>query len=447
MATLNLRRGLNNTGLLAQFFANSPGALAWTNVAFGQTTPAGNDPIDLILKLLLSTGSGTNIPAVGTSYDQYEAGVGLGIALDQVDVTSFTAIQAHYDWDPNQQLFFHMTDPEPAKEFIDEELCRPFGLYLRTGNDGNIRCVRPRHPQKFYIGSVNYKLKVQYPAGGSATEVSLPIGVYDGPKMATLVESALNGPFSGFSCSYSAATHKFTLSKSDAFDVVTSSDNGWATLGWTTLPVNSVMSTTSQVERGQFSGSMISQDDMFQVSPIDNFDERITAVTYMFDYDVDAKTYRNTRRYTDPEYVGLDDTFGGAHDYNITSRGMISGGDYGASWVHGFKAPASGCTPATFRPSLGVGVNSDGWSLLFAKSLIDRYRQPPIKFSAKLKWKWNTLEVGDVVRVSYDIPGVFADYELNKDVLDNRLFEIVELHPNFSGTVDATFLGHRHVSY
>jgi hypothetical protein len=451
MTTLNVVRALNNSGVPERLYPNSSGYLGWTNCDFKNASPpTGDDPIDLMLRLLISTGAKNNWSGAGTNYDYYdEAGVGLGIPQDRIDIPSFTAIQAQYDYDSSQRVFFHIIEPMAAKEFIEQELCLPFGLYLLTGNDGKIKLIRPRHPQKFYIGNVNKTLTVKYPATtGTIYNATLPIGVYTAQQLATSVATAINAvvPGAGFSCSYNTSTWKFTLSKSNAFDLLASPDAGWTTAGWTTVPVNNTTSTTSQTARGQFTGPTLTEKDMWGVQQVDNRDDQVSSVVYMFDYDVDKDAYRSSRRYVDTEAVNLGDTMA-AHELVIRSRGLISADANAASWVVHFKAPVSGCDPDVKRPTAAAGVDADTWAKLYAHSVLDRYKQPPLKFRARLKWTWNTLEVGDVVKVNYSIPGIFSDYERNSPVLSNRLFEIVELHPNFDGSLDATFLGHRYVSY
>lgn len=467
MSTINLRRGLANTGLQAQAYAATTGTLEWSNGIFTGATPVGTTPLALLLRLLTSTGtSGAN----GTN-DVYRAGIGLGIPQDQIDLTTFDAITSAVDWDTNGQLFFRITKPEPAKQFIEEEICRPFGLYLVTGNDGKIRCVRSRHPQLFYIGDSNRRLTVRPTSTAQYTGL-LDIGVFTADQMCEKVDAALstfnlngNGKCHHFTCSWDAVAHKFSLSMmtqnwvgdtcgsivSDAFDIVVTGDpKGWNTLGWT-ANVNDVQSetpTTAPEAVGTFTTTnALSKDDMWAVRMVDNQEDRITSVVYSFDYDLKKDSYQTTRVYSDPEYVALEDSFG-PHEYFIQARGLVSGGPNSKGWPAFFMEPEGGsCAPQRKRPDLAVGVNADTWAKLHALALIDRYRQPPIKFRAKLKWKWNGLEVGDLVRVSYDIRGVLIDHELNKDTLDNRIFEIVELHPNFDGSLDATFLGHRYVSY
>lgn len=455
MATLDVLRALNSTPLPERVYLNSPGSTAWSNLIFSQSAaPVGDDPITLLLRLLISTGYGTNYSGTPPNYDVYEAGVGLGIPIAQIDIPSFTAIQAQFDWDLNQGVFFHLTQPEAAKDFIDNELCRPFGIYLRTGNDGIIRCVRPRHPQKFYVGSRNQTIAVKYPAtSGTVYNATLPIGVFTAQQMTTNVATALNAvvPGGGFTCTYNTAAWKFTLSKSNTFDMLSSNvvatpDLGWTTLGWTSLPVLATTSSLSPTARGQFIGSTLTQNDLWGVRMIDNHDDQINSIVYKFDYDADHDTYRSSRAYFDAEAVNLAGITA-PHDYIIESRGLISGASNTAPWVVYYKLPVSGCDPAQVKPAAASGVDADTWAQLFALSLLDRYKHPPLKFSARLKWAWNTLEVGDVVRVSYNIPNVFTDYERNAATLTNRLFEIVELHPNFDGSLDATFLGHRYVSY
>lgn len=476
--TYTMRRIVKD-GIPQQLYTGSPASVGWTNADFGVPSPAGTSPITLLLRLLMSTGTtGSN----GT-YDVYQAGIGLGIPQDQVDIESFEAIEEELDWDPNQQLFFLIAEPEPTKQFIDREICAPFGLYLVTGNDGKIRCVRPRHPQKFYIGDANRRLAVDI--GNAIYTAILPIGVFDAEEICDNIERAfllsvdddlppdlpdplnpdLEHPTRVFECTYNVTNHKFTLkllvktwdgdeelsSTPTEFDLVNSTDNGWDYLGWTSRPAPVTppeVGAQADLARGEFSGPTLTEDDMWAVRILDNMEDRITTVAFACDYDIDTKKYVSGRLYpgTPSEYEHLEDTFGPT-EHRIYSRGLITGGEGSPSWVTGTQEPPTGCDPEVVPPATEVGVNADTWAKLIALTFIDRYREPPLKFRAQLKWKWNGLEVGDVVRVSYGIAGVFVDCERNKDVLEDRLFEIVELHPNFDGSLEATFLGHRYVSY
>lgn len=456
---------MGGTSIAPQSYAATSGSLELTFGQYGGTNPTGIDPVSLLLRLLTSTGT----PLANGSYDKYREGIGLGIPQDQIDFTSFSAITGAKDWDANAQLFFRIAEPEPAKDFIDNEICRPFGLYVTTGNDGKIRCIRPRNPQMFYIGEGNRYLTVAPTTSGSYT-VTLDVGVYTAEQLCVRIQFALEKiNFMGYchhwTCTWNPTTHKFkltletkisvgdtcTTTVADTFDILVggSATNGWNTLGWTsTVPdAPDWLGSESQVAVGTFTTTnVLGKDDMWAVRMIDNQSDRITSVTYSFDYDHRKDAFLTTRTYTDSEYAGLDDIYG-PREYQIQSRGLASGGQNSKSWAAGYKQPASGCTPTRVYPILASGVNGDTWAKVHAETLLDRYKQPPIKFRAKLKWKWNHLEVGDLVRVTYDIRGVLVDHERNKDWIDNRIFEVVELHPNFDGSLDATFLGFRYVSY
>ena len=432
--------------------------LAWSNVDFSKIENAeewgegtfpdpqeipGSNPIDLTLQFLLSTGAGTN-----GDYDVFEPGVGLGIPESLVDVASFASLKdpaIEFDYDVDQRVFFIFTAPEPAKRFIETELCRPFGFYLATGNDGKIRCVRPRHPQKFYIGGSNNRL--------TPSNRRIPIGVYTGPELAAEVSKALEnleGVFGSQACTYDEPNHWFEVVATSPGYAITPADEDsiWPTLGWTTP--TTLSGTVSGAVRGALPQAIVdrtlTQDDMWGVRILDNRGDRIVSVTYQYDYDVATGNYLSFRRYADLEAMQLLGPIS-SPDYTIRSRGLISGGVFGNSWVAPVKSPVFGCKGKRAIIDRRWSVDANTWTRLHALSLIDRYKEPPLKFRARLKWRWNTLEIGDVVRVHYTIPGIFMDFERNKDWLDNRLFEVVELSPNPDGSIDATFLGHRYVSY
>jgi hypothetical protein len=452
---INVVRGIGGSGIREYHDTETGGSYGvWTNVVnWGTGTPTGDDPIDIILKMLMSTGTQTNYAPNTTNYDVYQYGIGLGIPYDQIDLDSFIDIKNQYDWDVNQRLFFRIAEPEPAKAFIDQELCRPFGLYLKTGNDGLIRCVRPRHPQKFYVGDGNRILRVRFPhLTGTEYDAKLEIGVYDAFQIADAVAKVLNdlaisSVATGFSCTYDPMSGRFSLGYDRGiFDIGVSPDFGWTMLGMSVASgQTSYLSSPRGLLPPEIQAKTLTEDDMWSVQVIENSTDQITSVTYCFDYDIDSKKYQTQRPFADPEGFSLSDTFG-ARDYTINSRGLISSSEGTINWVSGF-VPGDGCRMTPVRPSRFIGVDADTWSKLYALTLLDRYKKAPIKFRANLRWNWNSLELGDIVRVDYSLPGVFADYELNQSVLSNRLFEVVELHPNYDGSLVVTFLGHRHVGY
>lgn len=452
-ATVSLARGLANSAIPDVHLANSRFGIAWSNVDFTQATIDGNEPITFLLKCLMSTKAGGN-----GSYDDISAvGSGLGIPQDMVDIASFTAIQQQDDYDVNQRVFLIIPEPQPAKKFIEDELCRPFGYYLLTGNDGRLKLLRPKHPQKFHVSKANNEIRVKVPSGGSQVTAALAAGIYTGQQMATEIARALNliiaPPWNVFTCVYDTSGgnhHKFTLSNpSYNFDMVASpaGDNGWLALGFTSFPSNQP-SVTADATRGEFSGLTLGKNDLWDVRVLENRDDQITSVIYHYNYDPTTQEYkRQTAPYIDAEAINLGDILG-ARNLVIKSKGLISTDDYTACSFTYFKAPSSGCDPVQVKPDSKYGIQDDSWATTFASMLLDRYKQPPLKFKAKLKWEWNLLEVGDVLKLDYDIAGVFADYELDKSTVAGRLFEIVQLNPNFrDGFLEATFLGHRYVSY
>src|SRR3990167_6986068 len=129
--------------------------VCWSNVSFTTTARVdGTDPIDLMLKLLCSTGTGTN----NATYDVFVKGIGLGIPVEQIDLDTFTDVQDQLDYG-TLRVYFVSTESVDAKEFIDEELCKPFGWYLATGNDGRIKLVRPKNPAKVHFSSANNQFR------------------------------------------------------------------------------------------------------------------------------------------------------------------------------------------------------------------------------------------------------------------------------------------------
>jgi hypothetical protein len=438
--------------------------LGWSNVRFGFfdedwddgfLDPAlipGSNPVELMLQFLLSTGKGSeSSPGPNGAYDVFEPGVGLGIPLELVDVSSFEDLldpASNYDFDVNQRVFFIFTEPEPAKPFLERELCRPFGYYLATRNDGRIRLIRPRHPQKFYVGGSNRRLATKSPASDSTiAETSIEIGVYDANEIVAAINAA-----DGFPGELSYASGYFSLRKKSGndFAIVPGAQNAiWRTLGWTAQTTISSSWVAAPSPRGQIPAEIaartLTKDDLWNVRVLDNRSDRVTSVSFHYDFDISSGSFLSFRRYADAESMHLNGLTS-SHDFTIRSRGLISGTN-GKAWINHPIPDQLGCRPKKKLSSIRWSVEADTWTRLHAKSLLDRYKNPPMKFSAKLKWKWNTLEVGDVVRINYDIPGVFLDFERNATTLTNRLFEIVRLEPQPDGSIEATFLGHRWVSY
>lgn len=96
-------------------------------------------PVDLMLQVLTSTGTGVN-----GAYDTLSAenGCGLDPAL-WIDVAGIEAQWAN--WFPGAVVSFTIRNVENAREWIQRELLRPFGAHFLINDDGkiSIRFVRP----------------------------------------------------------------------------------------------------------------------------------------------------------------------------------------------------------------------------------------------------------------------------------------------------------------
>jgi hypothetical protein len=452
-------RGLHGGEPPDHNLTNERSDVGWSNVNFSTATPTGTEPIDLLRDVLMSTdGSGSN----GT-YDVFESGIGCGVPQGLINLTSFSNIRAGYSWDTNCQMYFLFPEPEPGKKFIEEEILRPFGLYLFTGNDGKINLARPQHPQKYYIGATNRVIKVKVAAGGTTFTATMNVGVYTAQEMATEVARALNATTSNFSCTYDTAAHKFNLQHTGStWDLIASTDNGWNTLGFTSTHSTIAAGApgqTADTATGAFSGVTLTENDVWDLEEIDARDMQITSVVFEYDYDWDNDKYRSQREFIDAEAVNLGDVLG-AHRYVISSKGLIStgsvhGGGRSSRW--NWLTDSGTCDP-TIKAPTSTGVDSDTWSQLTALSLLDRYRFPPLKIKFKAKWGAGTdasgnavgtrLEVADNFQFSYSPRGVIADREVASDKLTSRIFEVVSKADNHQdGHVEITALAHRYVSY
>ncbi len=434
------------------------GQLGWTNANFTSLPPGADpsttEPIRLLLELLTSTGEGTN-----GSYDVLSKGIGLGIPADLIDTTSFTDIQAEYDYDENARLFFLIEEPEEAKKFIEEQLCRPFGWYLSVGNDGKIKLVRPKHPQKFYVSRANDTINVT--VSGTVYGGTLAVGVYTAEEMATEIAAVLNGCTEGnrsaseWACSYNTSTHIFTITKtSTAWDLTASADDGWTALGFSAQAGigSGVGKDSSAVGTWPGTGcfaSALDKNDVWDVEQLDTRGWSITRVILEANYDTDAECYRFQKEWLDAEMANLGDV-AGARVYIVKSKGLIGRGltAYNPVWYWS-APPANSCEPLPSGPNGAYLLDATAsWSELLKAHLFDRYKHPPIAIKGKLRWEFNTAEQGDCFKFGYDTDGVFVDRERDTSILSGRIFEILSIKPDFyRGHLEFTALGHRYVSY
>ena len=431
--------------------------VGWTNT--NPVTAEGTDPITLMLRLLINTGTsdpilhtgGTNYSGSGTNYDVDNIGVGLGIPQERIDIASFEAIQAQDDYDANIRCNFDLTSDLvdlKAKKFMEDELCHPFGWHILTGNDGRLKLIRPKNPTRFHVSGNNDSIRFAAPASGTTYEAVLTVGVYNRAGMATELARAMNAALGGstFSASYDTGTNKMSVTRTGGtWDMVSSLDDGWQALGFTTIST-AIADGFAQVAdnaKANFSGTTLDKNDIRDIRQIDNRKSQITRVSFHYDWSHASEEYTSQRDWIHAESVNLGDILG-THDYLIKSKGLESGAGIVVGSRSSYWTAGDGCTMTRVTPSSSFALDGDSWSKLYAAMLLDRYRQPPIMFKGKLAYEFNTFEVGEVVQLTYDIDGVFVDREKNATTLTTRLFEIVEIHPNFkNGYLDCTFLGHR----
>ena len=457
---INAARGLGGRPNPELITSDQPIRVGWMNVDFTSDNIDGDDPLAALLRFMISTGTGDNYSGSGTNYDVYEAGVGLGIPQEHIDIAGIEAIQSQADYDSDVRCVFQFLlhtgpaserkDPrrESALEFFAKELCRPFGYYLRTGNDGKIGVVRPKNPMKFHVSKSNDAFKVTI--GATPYTGSLAVGIYSPSEMVshvnTQMATAISGSGRTITASYSTSTNLFTFTiDSGTFSIDDPGDDGWKTFGFTGTKA-AAGSQVSDVAVGAAPSVTLDKDDFIRdsVRPLSSRGTQISEVRFHYNYDLTDDVYQTVRWYIDAESINLGDPIG-SRVYEIKSRGLYEKATAIGIAAQYYKAPASGCTGTAVSPSSSAYyVNNDSWAKLYAAMLLDRYKNPPLKFKAKLTWEWNHLEVGDNALVTYDVVGQLVDRERNAASLTSRVFEIVELHPNFAeGTLDATFLSHR----
>ena len=437
--------------------------VAWSNCDFRTLPVVGTDPITLMLQFLISKkGAGTNYSGSGTNYDVLKRG-GLGIPESRIDIAAFEAIQDEYDYDTNCRVFFVFTGPVPAKKFFDDELCKPFGWYLATKNDGRITLIRPKHPQKFHVSRANGTLAFNSPTASTAFAATMTAGIYTGQEMATEVARAMNDAIKGrglgtFTCTYNTSTHVFTVAISaGTFDITGTSGVAWTALGFTSDRTNAT-SEVGDAARGAFTEdtvgqttyNVIDENDLWDVEIVDNRGDQITDTSFRCSWSWDEEKFLMThwRKLAEQaDLIGSDNAF----HYAVESKGLLANNWAGVAtpFTGATEADAGTCEPNIDHVSTDFGIDApNSWAHLFSEMLFDRYGVPPILFKCKMKWKYNTREIGDDFKLSYAVDGVFADRERNATTLTSRLFEFLAVKPNRKGGyIEATCLGWPYVSY
>ena len=456
---LNLVKGLGSGVYDVDVAANQPVHFGWSNVVWNtDPRPTPSDPIDLLLQFLTSVKGN----AANGAYDLLRRGIGLGIPVEHLDLASFTAVKAEDDYDDSAKVYFVFTEPVDAKDFIEKELCKPFGWYLTTGNDGRIKLVRPRNPAKFYTSRANNQFRFKTSASSRNKQLEISNGVRTGAQMAAAIQSGLNATSDGgFTVTWSSATFKFTISKSSGtFDILrdtAETQETWDHVGYTTAAtgVSSRVSDVPVARPSSVSDSAnsdfltVTASDCWDVTGQDNQPAQVAEVRYRANYDWITKVFQKTRRYLDAEIANLAD-YAETKPHLVESKGLLIvytlAGQIDTSIPVIVYAPQdSGCMPRKITPTSSFGLdNRNSFASLFAESMFDRYRNPPLRIRCKLKWKYNRVEVGDVLTFTYAVEGVLADTEQATSTLTSRLFEVISVKPAFgAGHIEVELMGHR----
>ena len=324
-------------------------------------------------------------------------------------------------------------------------------------------------------------------AGSQIYQATIPLGTYTGTTIATAIATALNSVFTGWTCTYSTSTGRLTLANGTVnFNLFPGASGIPAGSMLSTLsitPANSVTSAVSTAAVGVFTGSTLTQNDIVagSMQMVDNRADQIASVTYQSNYNVATSKYTMQQKWIDATTANLGSEVEG-NNYLIKSKGLFinanllnpatglvgssnalvarqsqttptipvfTGG--GGKWY----PPVSlniGCSPIVIEPDSSFGIDNTGsWAGTFTAYLLDRYKQPPLCFTADLTWKWNLLQLGDIVQFSYTPDGALIDLEMDTSTIaaaNNRLFEITTITPDFqNGKIHCTFVGHRWRGY
>jgi hypothetical protein len=123
--------------------------IAWEASDASPIVKFGN-PIDLILKILTSTGAGTN-----GDYDVWAADMGVGLNDDLVDVSGLEAIRDLWFPGTSHNLYFSLTDHIKAKQLIEAEILKVINCYPRIDGQGRYSIIPFKPTMAIYnVGSV-----------------------------------------------------------------------------------------------------------------------------------------------------------------------------------------------------------------------------------------------------------------------------------------------------
>ena len=231
----------------------------------------------------------------------------------------------------------------------------------------------------------------------------------------------------------------------------------WTALGFTSDRTNAT-SEVGDAARGAFTEdtvgqttyNVIDENDLWDVEIVDNRGDQITDTSFRCSWSWDEEKFLMThwRKLAEQaDLIGSDNAF----HYAVESKGLLANNWAGVAtpFTGATEADAGTCEPNIDHVSTDFGIDApNSWAHLFSEMLFDRYGVPPILFKCKMKWKYNTREIGDDFKLSYAVDGVFADRERNATTLTSRLFEFLAVKPNRKGGyIEATCLGWPYVSY
>jgi hypothetical protein len=94
------------------------------------------NPVDIILQIILSTGTGTNYSGTGTNYDVLPSDQGIGIPYSLVNITNFQNQKSRFlSWMTFSNYF---TEKKTALKFFQDNIFQQAQVYLYTNKQGQL---------------------------------------------------------------------------------------------------------------------------------------------------------------------------------------------------------------------------------------------------------------------------------------------------------------------
>lgn len=102
------------------------------------------NPVDIMLQIIMSTGTGTNYSGSGTNYDVFPSSQGIGVSPSMVNVTNFQNQKNRFiSW-----MYFsnYFSDQVTALKFFQEHIFRQAQLYIFTNKSGQLDLSMAYYP-------------------------------------------------------------------------------------------------------------------------------------------------------------------------------------------------------------------------------------------------------------------------------------------------------------